>query len=62
MNVFGIALIICGLALICSALIPKFRSDPTSTDNAVQPFVPQLLVDSHANDELNNKDHPQIST
>ena len=37
MNVLGIALIVCGLALICAVLIPKFRSKPASTEDAIGP-------------------------
>jgi len=61
MNVLGIALIVCGVALICSALIPKFRSEPASTDDAIEPFVPQPWVDPHADEELNKKDQSQGS-
>jgi hypothetical protein len=63
MNVLGTALIVCGLALICAALILKFRrSEPASPDEAVQPFVPQPWVDPHNADEaLNERDGPKIS-
>jgi hypothetical protein len=48
MNVLGIALIVCGLALICAALILEFRtSEPASLQEAVIPFVPQPWVDHH---------------
>jgi hypothetical protein len=61
MNVLGIALILCGLALLCAALIPKFRSKPASTEDAIEPFVPQPLVDTHADEELNKKNQSQTS-
>ena len=61
MNVLGIALIVCGVALICAALIPKFRSKPASTEDAIEPFVPQPWVDPHADEELNKKAQPQAS-
>ena len=61
MNVLGIALIVCGVALICAALIPKFRSEPASMEDAIEPFVPQPWVDTHADEEMKKKDQPQIS-
>ena len=61
MKVLGIALIVCGVALICAALIPKFRSKPASTEDAIEPFVPQPSVDTHADEELNKKDQPRTS-
>jgi hypothetical protein len=47
MDVLGVALIVCGVALICASLILKLfrRSEPASSDEAVTPFVPQPWVD-----------------
>jgi hypothetical protein len=58
----GIALIVCGVSLICLALIPKFRSDPVFPMTApFQPFIAaQPSVDPDADAELYKRDQPQI--
>ena len=49
-DVLGIALIVCGLALISASLIqPLFRrgESPPPSDEAIKPFVPRQWVDPH---------------
>jgi hypothetical protein len=52
MNFFGIAMIFCGLALICASLILQVfrRGEPASLEEAVEPFVPQPWVDPHSDE------------
>jgi hypothetical protein len=58
MDVLGIALIVCGLALICASLIlPLFgRREPASSDEAVKPFVPRPWVEPHPDEVPKERD------
>jgi hypothetical protein len=63
MDVLGIALIVCGLALISGSLILQlFRSsepatsEPATSVEAVKPFVPRPWVDPHPDEAPKERD------
>jgi hypothetical protein len=59
MDVLGIALIVCGLALIFATLIQllfRWGEQPASSDEAIKPFVPRPWVDPHPDEAPKDRD------